>query len=364
MPHLFNYTRTALSTLMEDMGFEKYRSEQIMRWVYHQRVHDFNEMVNLPISMRKHLQENLTMELPEIQSEKISACGTIKWLIGMDQKNAVEVVYIPEEKRATLCISSQIGCALACQFCATGMAGFLRNLSTAEIIGQVYLASERIATIKHKKTLPKISNIVFMGMGEPLLNENNVFQAVNLLLDDLAFGLSKYRVTVSTSGIVPAIYRLSDNCQAALAISIHSANNATRSKIVPINRRYDLNKLIESCDYYTNKTKRPITYEYVMLRDINDSSDDAHKLAKLLGPRHAKINLIPYNSIQALTLKPSRPETIEKFKKILQEKGLITTVRKTRGDDIDAACGQLFGQVQERNKRIADYDFVKEKCVV
>lgn len=352
MPNIFNYNRQELSELLVDLGYERFRGEQIMRWVYHQQETDFEKMQNLPKSVRTRLSEHLVSDLPPIQSEKISQCGTIKWLMGMDAKNAVETVYIPEEKRATLCISSQIGCALACQFCATGLMGFLRNLSTAEIISQVYQANLRLAELHGKGNFQRISNVVFMGMGEPLLNEANVFRAVDILLDDLAFGLSKYRVTVSTSGIVPAIDRLTEHCKAALAISIHSASDTTRDRIVPINKRYPLDRLIESCDRYTKATNRPITYEYVMLDKINDQAKDAHALAKLLGSRQAKINLIPYNVIPDLNLIPSDSTAIQAFKAILNRKGLITTVRKTRGDDISAACGQLYGKVKERNKTI------------
>ena len=352
MPNFFNYNRQELSELLVDLGYQKFRSEQLMRWVYHQQETNFAKMQNIPKIMRSELSKQLITELPPVQSEKVSSCGTIKWLLGIDAKNAIETVYIPEAKRATLCISSQIGCALACQFCATGLTGFLRNLTTAEIISQVFYANKRLEEIYGENNFRKISNVVFMGMGEPLLNEANVFRAVDILLDDLAFGLSKYKVTVSTSGIVPAIERLTTNCKAALAISIHSANNDTRNKIVPINQRYPLEKLIKACDEYTEKTKRPITYEYVMLKKINDQRQDAQALAKLLGPRHAKINLIPYNVIKDLKLEASDQTTIQEFKEILNKKGLITTVRKTRGDDISAACGQLYGKVKERNKMI------------
>ena len=360
MPDILNFTRAELGQLMTELGYASYRAEQIMRWVYHQNVCDFDKMANLPKEMRVKLAEQFSFSNPTVQSESISHCGTIKWLIGCDEKNAVETVYIPDKKRATLCISSQVGCALACQFCATGMAGFLRNLSTAEIISQVYFAGQRIQELSGADVMPRISNIVFMGMGEPLLNEHNVFRAVEILLDDLAFGLSKHRVTVSTSGIAPAMHRLADQCQAALAVSIHAANDKTRSELVPINRRYEVKKLIEACDYYTRITGRSITYEYVMLNNQNDSVEDANALAALLGPRHAKVNLIPYNTISSLTLKPSSTIQIEIFRRILQQKGIITTVRKTRGDDIAAACGQLYGQVQERKKRIADYQFLAQ----
>ena len=355
MPNLFNYNQAELGDLLVELGHQRFRADQIMRWVYHQQVTDFTQMVNLPKPLRATLATQLVTTLPTVQSEHISRCGTIKWLFDMDGKNAVETVYIPEAKRATLCISSQIGCALACQFCATGLAGFMRNLSTAEIISQVYAASQRVRELAPDQ--PKITNIVFMGMGEPLLNEENVFRAVDILLDDLAFGLSKYRVTVSTSGIIPAIRRLTTDCKAALAISIHAANNDVRDRIVPINKKHPLRKLIEACDAYTQATKRPITYEYVMLKDINDRPEDANLLAKLLASRMAKVNLIPYNPVPELNLQASTDERIEAFKQRLNRSGIVTTVRKTRGDDINAACGQLFGQVTERNKRIDNYHF-------
>ena len=355
MPSIFNYSRSELGDVLVELGHQRFRAEQIMRWIYHQDVTDFSAMENLPKALRSELAGQFVTALPIAQSEHVSRCGTVKWLFNMDSKNAVETVYIPESRRATLCISSQIGCALACQFCATGLAGFLRNLSTAEIITQVYAAKERLAIIAPDQ--PKITNIVFMGMGEPLLNVENVFRAVDILLDDLAFGLSKYRVTVSTSGIIPAIRRLTTDCKAALAISIHAADNDVRDRIVPINRKHPLKKLIEACDEYTHTTNRPITFEYVMLKDINDRPQDANKLAKLLASRKAKVNLIPYNPVPELALDSSTTERIEAFKRRLNQSGIITTVRKTRGDDINAACGQLFGQVTERNKRIDTYQF-------
>ena len=360
MPSIFNYSRSELGDVLVELGHQRFRAEQIMRWIYHQDVTDFSAMENLPKALRSELAGQFATALPIAQSEHISGCGTVKWLFSMDSKNAVETVYIPESRRATLCISSQIGCALACQFCATGLAGFLRNLSTAEIISQVYAAKERLAIIAPDQ--PKITNIVFMGMGEPLLNVENVFRAVDILLDDLAFGLSKYRVTVSTSGIIPAIRRLTTDCKAALAISIHAADNDVRDQIVPINRKHPLKKLIEACDAYTQATNRPITYEYVMLKDINDRPQDANKLAKLLASRKAKVNLIPYNPVPELALASSSSERIEAFKRRLNQSGIVTTVRKTRGDDINAACGQLFGQVTERNKRIDTYQFHRADC--
>lgn len=360
MPNLFNHKRSELSALFVELGFERFRAEQIMRWVYHQNVLDFNQMENLPKTLRGVLQDQMCCDLPKIQQENVSRCGTVKWLFNMDGKNAVETVYIPEDKRGTLCISSQIGCALACQFCATGFSGFMRNLSTAEIITQVYVANMRLKAI-HPDLKKPITNVVFMGMGEPLLNEDNVFNAIDILLDDLGYGLSKYRVTVSTSGIVPAIHRLSERSQAALALSIHAARNEVRDRIVPINKRYPLEKLMAACDAYTEATNRPITYEYVMLKDINDRPEDAKALGKLLAQRQAKVNLIPYNAIDALTLECSDEKTIEAFKQQLNRYGLITTVRKTRGDDINAACGQLYGQVFDRKKRIEDYHFIKKE---
>lgn len=360
MPHIFNYNKKNLESILETLGHARFRATQIHHELYNEtNAHlDFNSMQTLPKNLRATLVEHFDTSLPSIQHESQSACGTTKWLFAMDSKNAVETVYIPEKNRGTLCISSQVGCALACQFCATGLAGFLRNLTTAEIITQVWLARKRLQALTG--TLKPITNIVFMGMGEPLLNEKNVFESIDILLSDHGFGLSKYKVTVSTSGIVPAIDRLTDQCDAALAVSLHSACEDTRNTLVPINKKYNLKSLISACDRYTQARKRSITYEYVMLEGLNDSQSHAHKLGKLLQGRNAKANLIPYNTIDALSLRCSGDTTIAEFQNTVRSYNVVTTVRKNRGDPIDAACGQLFGKVTERNKSIANYQYLNE----
>ncbi len=356
MPHIFNYDQTELQDALTLLGAQKYRAKQIMQWVYHCDNLDFANMNNIPKDLRAKLTSNFSAQLPNVKSENISHCGTIKWLFDFDKDNAIETVFIPEKNRGTLCISSQIGCALACQFCATGLVGFFRNLSTAEIIAQVWFARSELK--KRFPQAPRISNIVFMGMGEPLLNEQNVFRAVRILLDDLGFGLSKYRVTISTSGIVPAMKRLIDNSEAALAVSLHSACNNTRDKIVPINKQYNLDTLMQVCNEYIERRKRSITYEYVMLKNINDSDKDAKALSKLLQNRNVKVNLIPYNPVEGLELVCSDEQQIHHFQKILLSKGIRTTVRKTRGDSINAACGQLYGKVVTRKKTIQENAFI------
>ena len=357
MPSIYNYSQSELRSFLSLLGDKPFRAEQIFRWVYHQRVQDFADMVNIPKSLRNTLSEQLSFSLPSIQQEQISQCGTTKWLMTLGDDNAFETVYIPETNRGTLCISSQIGCALACQFCATGLAGFYRNLSTADIIGQVYLA-QKILQERLERDRP-ITNIVFMGMGEPLLNEKNVFEAVDILLDDLAFGLSKYRVTISTSGITPAMIRLTEQTNASLAVSLHACNEDLRSRLVPINKKYSLQDLMQACDHYCAKTKRPITYEYVMIDGLNDSKKHALEMVSLLKNRAAKVNLIPYNPVDALTLASAQYEAIHAFCQVLLDHNIRCTVRKTRGDDIDAACGQLFGSVQARKKSIAPYEFLR-----
>ncbi|MEC8461504.1 MAG: 23S rRNA (adenine(2503)-C(2))-methyltransferase RlmN [Pseudomonadota bacterium] len=355
MPSIFNYTRQALGQLLNDWGHSPFRSKQIFHWIYHRNCIDFSLMDNIPKTLRCLLNDRLSTALPAIKHESESECGTIKWLFDTGAGNAIETVYIPESNRGTLCVSSQVGCALACQFCATGLSGFMRNLSTAEILTQVWHARHMIQT-RFKNARP-ITNVVFMGMGEPLLNERNVFDAVDILLDDHAFGLSKYRVTVSTSGIVPSIKRLIKHCQAALAVSLHSAIPTTRDYLVPINKKHTLTQLMEACDLYTQTTNRGITYEYVMLDQLNDTLVEAKAVANLLKNRKAKVNLIPYNTVSGLELTPSTDYSITTFQQHLQQHGIVTTVRKTRGQKIDAACGQLYGQVIDRKKSIQSYQF-------
>ena len=359
MPSIYNFTQPGLRDFLSLIGEKPFRAEQIMRWVYHQRVQNFSDMVNIPKSLRSTLSEQLSFTLPTIQQEQVSRCGTTKWLMNLGDNNAFETVFIPEKNSGTLCISSQIGCALACQFCATGLAAFYRNLTTADIVGQVYLAHS-ILQERLQKERP-ITNIVFLGMGEPLLNEKNVFDSVSILLDDLAFGLSKYRVTISTSGITPAMIRLTEHTNASLAVSLHACNAALRSRLVPINKKYSLRDLMAACDHYCSHSRREITYEYVMIAGLNDSPQHAHEMVKLLKNRAAKVNLIPFNPVDALTLESSPLEAVHAFCQILLKNDIRCTVRKTRGDDIDAACGQLFGAVQTRKKSIAPYEFLREQ---
>lgn len=332
----------------------KFRARQLMQWLYVRSELDFNTMHTMPKALRAWLSSDFSTALPKVESEKVNPCGTIKWLLKFnedDKANAVETVFIPEGKRGTLCISSQIGCALACQFCATGLVGFYRNLSCAEIIAQVYFARHVLKT--RFAQLPAISNVVFMGMGEPLLNENNVFNAVRILLADIGFNLSKHRVTVSTSGIVPALERYIEQCDAALAVSLHAPDEDKRSQIVPINKKYTLDSLLQVCSKYAHTTKRSVTYEYVMLKDVNDKPSDARALLRILSNHNAKVNMIPYNPVDGLVLACSTVDAMDRFQTILIKGGLRTTVRKTRGEDINAACGQLYGRVLTRKTTIS-----------
>lgn len=355
MPDLFNYDMQEMQEALELIGEKKFRAKQLMQWIYHQNVLNFDTMHTLPKTLRAKLHQHYCVQVPTASEEHLSPCGTIKWLFRFDSENAVETVFIPEKNRGTLCISSQIGCALACQFCATGLVGFYRNLTTAEIISQVWFARNELQ--RRFPKAPRISNIVFMGMGEPLLNEQNVLRSVRILLDDLGFGLSKYRVTISTSGIVPAMKRMINQCDAALAVSLHAPVDSVRSEIVPINNRYNLKELLQTCNDYIEQTKRPITYEYVMLRGINDHISHANELVKLLKNRLVKVNLIPYNPVEGLEFVCSSDKSINTFQKILLSNNIRTTVRRTRGDSINAACGQLYGNVITRKKTIQENTF-------
>ncbi len=292
------------------------------------------------------MQQNCHITAPEIVLEQIASDGTRKWVLQTTCGNRIETVFIPEEGRGTLCVSSQIGCALACTFCSTAQQGFNRNLTTAEIIGQVYAAQKRLGTEA------RITNVVMMGMGEPLLNFDNVIAAMNLMMDDFAFGLSKRRVTISTSGVVPAMYRLTQACDVSLAVSLHAVTDTLRDELVPINKKYPLQELMTACrDNAKIAPRRTITFEYVMLKGINDSMDDARGLIKLLKTVPAKLNLIPFNPFPNSSYTCSSKETILRFKTMLNDAGIVTTVRKTRGEDIDAACGQLVGKVQDKSRR-------------
>ena len=344
--NLLNFDRKGLTAFFVGLGEKPFRATQLMKWLYAENVTDFEQMTNFSKSLRSYLQANCVIAAPEIALEKVASDGVYKWLMQTQCGNRVETVFIPEENRGTLCVSSQIGCALACTFCSTAQQGFNRNLTTAEIIGQLYVAQRRLGESA------KITNVVMMGMGEPLLNFDNVDDAMNIMLDDFAYGLSKRRVTISTSGVVPAMYRLTQVCDVSLAVSLHAVNDSLRDELVPINKKYPLKELMQACrDNAKIAPRRTVTFEYVMLAGINDSLADAKGLIKLLKTVPSKLNLIPFNPFPQSTYRSSSKETILQFKTLLNDAGIVTTIRKTRGEDIDAACGQLVGQVLDKSRR-------------
>lgn len=351
MINLLDKDLQGMEAWFDEIGEKPFRARQVVKWIYHHGITDFDAMTNLSKSLREKLVTLACIDLPEIVTEQQSNDGTRKWVLRIDEKNSVETVFIPETDRGTLCISSQVGCPLDCKFCSTAQQGFNRNLKTSEIIGQVLLANISLGSYDEGKQR-KISNIVFMGMGEPLLNYDNVLRSINLLTNDLGFGLARRKVTVSTSGIVPEIDRLKQDTNVSLAISLHASNNALRDHIVPINRSYPLNELLSACKRFTEaRDDEPITIEYVMLRGVNDSQEDARKLVKCLKGLPAKVNLIPFNSFPNTSYECSDIETINHFRDILMQANIFTITRKTRGDDIDAACGQLVGKVMAKSAR-------------
>ena len=357
--NLLGMSQDMLERFFVERDEKPFRARQLMQWIYQRGVIDFEEMTDLSKKLRERLQQDAEIVLPEVQSRFDSADGTVKWLFATDCGQAVETVFIPEPARGTLCISSQVGCALDCAFCATGAQGFNRNLTSAEIIGQVWQANSELPRRENGELA--VTNVVFMGMGEPLANYRNVIPVLKLLVSDLACGLSRRRVTISTSGIVPHIDKLGDECNVSLAVSLHAPNDALRNEIVPINKLHPIADLLDACWTYAAKhANRFITIEYVMLRGDNDSIGHPDELYRLLSKKPAKVNLIPFNPFPGTVFKRSSAETIRHFQNRLREKGLVATTRKTRGDDIDAACGQLAGEVSNRvrnrlgEKRIGD----------
>ena len=344
--NLLDLDRAGLEVFFADIGEKPFRATQVLKWIHQMGVSDFEQMTNLSKVLRARLAEVSEVRVPDIVFEQKSADGTYKWVLELDGQNRIETVFIPEEGRGTLCVSSQVGCALECTFCSTAQQGFNRNLSTAEIIGQVWVA------VRALEGKARITNVVMMGMGEPLLNFNNTVASLNLMMDDFAYGLAKRRVTVSTSGVVPALLRLADVSEASLAISLHAPTDELRDVLVPINKKYPIAELLDACRYYIKDDKRrKITFEYVMLSGVNDSVEQAHALSKLLEGIPSKVNLIPFNPFPSTQYKRSSNNAIHRFTDVLKEAGLITTTRKTRGDDIDAACGQLVGKVKDKTKR-------------
>lgn len=352
--NLFNFDRKGLKNFLSSIGEKPFRADQLMQWIYHKGETDFENMTNLNKSMRQKLIDTCEITPPTISTLQQASDGTIKFVIELRDGQEVETVWIPETDRATLCVSSQVGCALECTFCSTAQQGFNRNLTTAEIIGQVW----RIATylgLSNDTSKRPVTNVVMMGMGEPLLNVKNVVPAMNIMLDDFGFGLSKRRVTLSTSGVVPALDKLADQVDVALAISLHAPNDQLRDQIVPINKKYPIAEFLRSVRDYLSKSRAnqgKVTVEYVMLAHINDSTDQAHELADVLKETPSKINLIPFNPFPNSEYSCSSNSRIDRFAKVLMEYGYTVVVRKTRGDDIDAACGQLVGDVVDRTKRL------------
>jgi 23S rRNA (adenine2503-C2)-methyltransferase len=348
--NLLDFDQPKLAAFFAELGEKPFRARQLMRWMHHFGVSDFGQMTDVARSLREKLAQVAEIRPPQVRVEQISEDGTRKWLVDVGAGNGVETVFIPEDDRGTLCVSSQVGCALECTFCSTGRQGFNRNLTVSEIIGQLWLANKALG--RDPKGERIISNVVMMGMGEPLANFDNVVTALHIMLDDHAYGLSRRRVTVSTSGLVPAMDRLREACPVALAVSLHAPNDALRDVLVPINRKYPLAELMAACRRYLEKAPRDfVTFEYVMLDGVNDTVEHARQLVALVRDVPCKFNLIPFNPFPNSGYKTSRPEHIRRFRDILMQAGYVVTTRKTRGDDIDAACGQLAGKVQDKTKR-------------
>jgi 23S rRNA (adenine2503-C2)-methyltransferase len=356
--NLLDFDLDGLADFCEKLGEKRFRATQLYRWIHQRGATDFDVMTDIAKSFREKLKINAHIQGLTVLSRHTSADGTIKWLFDMGAGDAIEAVYIPEDDRATLCISSQAGCAVGCRFCSTGHQGFSRNLTTGEIIGQLWfvehLLRAELQSEGRRADERVISNVVMMGMGEPLQNYSNLVPALKTMLSDHAYGLSRRRVTVSTSGVVPMIDRLAQDCPVSLAVSIHAANDKLRDSLVPINQKYPLAELIAACQRYLPMAPRDfLTIEYCMLAGVNDQPEHAKALAQMLNALPCKINLIPFNPFPASGLKRSAPEVVKKFAQLLTGSGYITTIRKTRGDDIDAACGQLAGEVQDRTDAAA-----------
>ena len=352
MVNLLGLTPTELQAFCTKLGEKPYRAKQLLRWIHHAGADDFAAMTDISKALRERLQQEATIAAPAVRRDTTAADGTRKWLLDVGAGNAIETVFIPEAERGTLCVSSQAGCALECSFCSTGRQGFNRNLTVAEIVGQLWLANRALG--RGVTDERPITNVVMMGMGEPLANFDNVVAAMRLMLDDSAYGLSRRRVTLSTSGLVPAIDRLGEACPVALAVSLHAPNDALRNELVPINRKYPIRELLAACVRYIEKAPRDfVTFEYVMLAGVNDSVAHARELVQVLTDVPCKVNLIPFNPFPGSGYARSAAEDVARFRDVLAAADLITTVRKTRGHDIDAACGQLAGEVLDRTRREA-----------
>ena len=353
--NLLGLSPAKLEAFFEQMGEKRFRATQVLKWLHQQGASSFDEMTNISKALRARLAEVAEIREPEVLLDKTSRDGTRKWVIRMDGGSAIEMVLIPDGDRRTLCVSSQVGCSLDCSFCSTGKQGFNRNLSTAEIIAQLRVAIRSFGPFDPSER--RVSNVVLMGMGEPLMNFDNVVDATQLMMDDNAYGLSKRRVTLSTAGVVPALDRLREVSDVSLAISLHAPNNELRNQLVPINRRYPIEELIASCQRYLERLndKRVITVEYTLIEGVNDQPEHARELVRVLRQLPCKLNLIPFNPFPNSDYRRPSEEAIQRFKEIMLKASIITTVRRTRGDDVDAACGQLVGQVQDRTRRSQKY---------
>jgi 23S rRNA (adenine2503-C2)-methyltransferase len=348
--NLLDLDATGLAAFFREIGEKPFRAKQVMRWIHRFGVADFDAMSDLSRDLRARLAASACVTAPQVMADSTAADGTRKWLLSVGAANGIETVFIPEETRGTLCVSSQVGCALECAFCSTGRQGFNRNLTVAEIIGQLWWANRALGADPRGERI--ISNVVMMGMGEPLTNFDNVVAAMRIMLDDYGYGLSRRRVTLSTSGVVPAMDRLAEQLPVALAVSLHAPNDALRDRLVPINRKYPLRELMAACRRYVKVAPRDfVTFEYVMLDGVNDADAHAHELVELTRDVPCKFNLIPFNPFPDSGFERSPAPRIAAFRDILMQAGLVTTTRKTRGDDIDGACGQLAGQVQDKTRR-------------
>jgi 23S rRNA (adenine2503-C2)-methyltransferase len=355
--NLLDFDLAGLTAYCEQLGEKRFRATQLFRWIHQRGACDFSQMSDLAKSLRTRLGGVAEVRVPAVLSEQASADGTIKWLFDVGGGDAIETVFIPEDDRGTLCVSSQAGCAVGCRFCSTGHQGFSRNLSTAEIIGQLWFAEHHLrARLQLPEGTRAITNVVMMGMGEPLQNYAALLPALRVMLDDHGYGLSRRRVTVSTSGVVPMMDRLREDCPVALAVSLHAPGDVLRDDLVPLNRKYPLAELLAACGRYLESAPRDfITFEYCMLDGVNDALEHAEQLVRLVqgavsDPVSCKFNLIPFNPFAASGLLRSPRERVTAFARVLQDAGIVTTIRKTRGDDIDAACGQLAGEVQDRTR--------------
>jgi len=361
--NIFDLDRAALEDFFQDaLGEKTFRAQQVMKWIHHRHVTDFGQMTDLGKALRAKLEERAVVHAPQVVLDQASEDGTHKWLLGMDASNAIETVYIPDKGRGTLCVSSQVGCALNCTFCSTATQGFNRNLSTAEIIGQVWVAARHLGNVPHHQR--KLTNVVMMGMGEPLANFDNVVRAMSIMRDDLGYGLANKRVTLSTAGMVPMIDKLGEVSDVSLAVSLHAPFDDLRSELVPLNKKYPISVLMDACVRYAlRKRGTSVTFEYTLMAGVNDQPEHARGLVKLLREFDrrvqmkdaAKVNLIPFNPFPGTRYSRPSDDVIRAFQKQLNSAGMIAPVRRTRGDDIDAACGQLKGQVMDRTRRSAEH---------